>query len=193
MVCDKNHYNIVGLHIHFHNYFRATGAAVSIRPDSKGLADIEEGNHLLVMQNFIFKLLPDTIQQSCRLSASLTDKGDITVVLEALSDERISRCNKAAKDLVDLVNKPPKKLQETSIITKLCGAAQSRPIAKDVMKNMSPALKNKTPAEPDATIFNDTSGYTSGAASSSMKALTVLVVTVSVTVSLSIAMSMMPY
>ena len=158
---------------------------------------------MLAIENFIYKLLPETIHRACRISASLTDKGDISVVFEALSDKHISRCVTSAKDLVSVINKPPEMLRETSIITKLVGATQIQTLARSVMKKVSTASeKYKTDAKSKGSpedidflgrSFNNpsiNSSYVSGAVSRSMKALSVVVVTVSVTISLGIAMSM---
>lgn len=99
-----------------------------------------------MVENFLIKLLPEEAGLRCRLSSTLTDKGDISLVLEAMDSKHGQQCSIAAKELVQLVNKPPKTLITGSIISKMGAAAEGKKISKtvlDTVKNAKPEKEKK--------------------------------------------------
>ena len=48
--------------------------------------------------------------QKCDLTATLSDDGDISVVLAAVKMQDAARCKAASKELVETINNPPKKV-----------------------------------------------------------------------------------
>ena len=165
-----------------------SGAAVAVHPDSKGLADIEEGNRLHVLKKFMSdELLPDNLHRWCRLSATLTDRGDISVAFEALSKNRIIHCTAAAKELVEVINNPIQELKERTIITRMGAAALTQTASRYVMDNMKETTEKAQAQTMSMTGEQGSNTTTQGGASSryNMSALSLFVTCVSVTVSFS--------
>lgn len=115
-----------------------TGGAVLVRPDSAALAELvkswEEVNHLYVVENFLRHLLSQEETFMCELTATLTNSGNFSVVLSAVTPTGHTICLNAGKNLVQAINKKSSPTQD----------AMLRPVA------MTAALMN--PFNPEATI-----------------------------------------
>ena len=99
---------------------------------------------MYVVENFLYKLLPEGTVRRCRLTTALTDKGEISLVLEALDSKHSKRCSLAARELVEIVNKPPKVLAEETIVTKLGVAAEGKKVGKHVLNTVKTAAKKSS-------------------------------------------------
>ena len=64
--------------------------------------------------------------QKCDLTATLSDDGDISVVLAAVKMQDAARCKAASKELVETINNPPKKVAG-SILKPVAGSAKEVP------------------------------------------------------------------
>ena len=95
-------------------FFFFQGGAIAVRPDASGLAALvkkwEQVNHLYIVENFLRRLLSKEAGQKCGLSATLSDNGDISVVLAAIKSQDAGRCMAASKELMETINNPPKKV-----------------------------------------------------------------------------------
>ena len=109
-----------------------------VHPDSGALAELvkswEEINHLYVVENFLRHLLSKEEASKCELTATLTNSGNFSVVLLAVSATDHSTCLNAGKNLVQAINKKTSTTQD----------AMLHPVA------MTAALMN--PFNPEATI-----------------------------------------
>ena len=103
------------------------GGAVTVRPDVEALSGLvqhwEHTNHLYIAENYLRKLVPVNAEKECALSVTLTDKGEIEVVLAALNPKHAELCIAASKEMAEVVNNPPKAM------------------AKDVMKPVAAEAK----------------------------------------------------
>ena len=99
---------------------------------------------MYVVENFLYKLLPEGTVRRCRLSTALTDKGDISLVLEALESKHSEQCSLAARELVEMLNKPPKVVAEETIITNLGVAAEGKKVGKHVLHTVKTAAKKSS-------------------------------------------------
>ena len=115
---------------------------MTVHPDVEALAELarhwEETNHLYIAENYLRKLVPVNAEKECALSASLTDKGEIELVLAAVNPKHADLCLAASKELAEVVNNPP------------------RAMANDIMKPVAAkAEPEKAVAAPAAKmIFN---------------------------------------
>lgn len=70
----------------------------------------EQVNHLYIVENFLRRLLSEEAGRKCRLSTTLSNNGDISVVLAAVKSRDAGRCMAASKELMETINNPPKKV-----------------------------------------------------------------------------------
>ena len=131
VVNRKNHCSI-------YYYYAIIGGAILVHPDSAALAELvkgwEEVNHLYMVENFLRHLLSEEEAFKCELMATLTNSGNFSVVLSAVTPTDHTTCLNAGKNLVQAINKKSSPTQD----------AMLHPVA------MTAALMN--PFNPEATI-----------------------------------------
>ena len=115
---------------------------------------MKESNHMYVVENFIRKLVPESASKNCHLTTTMTDKGDLSIVLEAVGGAHDTQCIAASKELVELINNPPKAL-ETDTITKNLGPAGKKSVQKNVSNNVNTSASNTTSINGDETLNED--------------------------------------
>ena len=154
-VCGKNPHPSSFLVHYYLLLLIIIGAAVSIHPNAKGLADMKESNHMYVVENFIRKLVPESASKNCHLTTTMTDKGDLSIVLEAVSGAHDTQCIAASKELVELINNPPKVLDTDTITKNLGPAGKKEPVQKNVLNDVKTSSSNNTSVDEDETLNED--------------------------------------
>lgn len=90
-----------------------------VRPDSDALTDLvkswEEINHLYVVENFLRNLLSKEETSKCDVTATLTNSGNFSVVLSALSPTDHTTCFLAGKKLADSINSKSPRTQDAML------------------------------------------------------------------------------
>lgn len=81
-----------------------------MKPQASQLAELvkdwPEINHLYMIENFLRRLVPEQVTSLCDLSLTLTDTGDIMMVLEAVHDQQSGVCQAAAMEVTEKINTP---------------------------------------------------------------------------------------
>ncbi len=79
-----------------------------VHPDTQAMAAListwKDINHMYIIENFLRKLLSPKASKNCELSATLTNTGNISVVLESLKGGDYSICTASAKQLAKEIN-----------------------------------------------------------------------------------------
>ena len=79
-----------------------------VHPDTKAVSALvstwKDVNHMYIVENFLRKLLSDNASRKCELSATLTNAGNISVVLESIKAKDYTVCQASAKDLATAIN-----------------------------------------------------------------------------------------
>ena len=79
-----------------------------VHPDTKAVAALvstwKDVNHMYIVENFLRKLVSDDASRKCELSATLTNAGNISVVLESIKEPDHTVCQSSAKDLATAIN-----------------------------------------------------------------------------------------
>ncbi len=79
-----------------------------VHPDTQAMATListwKDVNHMYIIENFLRKLLSPKASKKCELSATLTNAGNISVVLESLKPGDYSICRASAKQLAKEIN-----------------------------------------------------------------------------------------
>ena len=118
-------------HTHTHTHTH-TGGALVIHPDSKALAALisnwEDVNHLYIVENFLRKLLPKTSATSCELTASVTNSGNISVILEAMNTKDEDVCKRTAQELANAVNSHSPNVEDSMLRPMALTAAMIGPM-----------------------------------------------------------------
>ena len=117
---------------------------------------MEASNHFYVVDNFIRRLVPEFATKKCHVSSVLTDKGDISVVFEALFHRNDKECAAASKELMDIINNPPTVLEENTVIKNL-GTAKEENALKSKEIN-DPEMEEE---EDDDEDYYDEEDYSS--------------------------------
>ena len=77
-------------------------------------------NSIATIRNAIVDLLPVETEESCELSVTLTNSGNIVVLLESIVHHRSLFCAAASKELAGRISNPPSSLEPpTSLLMKL--------------------------------------------------------------------------
>ena len=90
-----------------------------IQPDYGALSSLakhwEEVNHLYIIENFLRKLLTSIAVKKCELTSTLTDSGNISIVLAAVNPEEHKMCSDGIMQLVKTINEHPASLKNSMI------------------------------------------------------------------------------
>ena len=123
---------------------------------------MEASNHFYVVDNFIRRLVPEFTTKKCHVSSVLTDKGDISVVFEALFHRYDKECAAASKELMDIINNPPTVLEENTVIKNLGTAKKENALkSKEIKKINDPEIEEEEEEEDDDEDYNDEEDYSS--------------------------------
>ena len=174
------------------------GGAITIRPDAKGLASLKKTNHFYVVENYIRRLVPQTAVRKCFMSAVLTDKNQISVVLEAIRPKYTKQCIADIGEMMEIINDPPSTLAKNPVAKNIDSASKKK-ITKPVegVKNKGPPKKKEKgkgedkekneksdkeagDEEEEATDSGKSSGAISKAIVSSVTMATLVIVTLTV-------------
>ena len=103
-----------------------------VRPDSKALAALvsnwEDVNHLYIVENFLRKLLPKTSATSCELTASVTNSGNISVILEAMDTKDVNICKQSTQELANAINSHSPNVEDSMLRPMALTAAMIGPM-----------------------------------------------------------------
>ena len=84
------------------------GATAEVDLTSKALrkfmSDHKEKNHLYVLENMLREMLPPYAVKKCDLTGSLTNKGNVSLILEAVNPGDHQLCQDALKVITNTIN-----------------------------------------------------------------------------------------
>ncbi len=79
-----------------------------VHPNTKQMSALlstwTDVNHMYVIENFLRQLLSDQASKYCELSATLTNAGNISVVLESVQSDKYTVCKNSARELAREIN-----------------------------------------------------------------------------------------